>query len=103
MLVTAAGCGGEGSSGSADPGQTSNGDISTRDPRSDCLFNSALISGYALQYKQEKGAYPLSIEEMVPEFLQKMPVCPAGGTYRLITGEGLSDVECSVHGVNSYQ
>lgn len=99
LLLGAIGCDSNSGVNSDQPSSTGQ---PARGEMTDCLSNRAVIAGYALKHKQEKGVYPKTVEEMVPEYLNETPVCPAGGTYKLTAGEGVLEVECSVHGTTTY-
>lgn len=76
----------EGVSGGAGPVETAQA--------SACSANRKTIKSALQAYRAANGEYPDSIELLVPQFLQRLPSCPAGGTYRLSGGS----VSCSVHG-----
>lgn len=97
LAVVFAGCGGNGDA--VDSGNGSNGGTSSGGPigqaeTTSCEANRAIISAAARQYQAMEGAYPTSLQQLAPGYLQSVPVCPSGGTYTL---QG-SSVTCSVHG-----
>lgn len=54
------------------------------------------IATASRRYAVERGGFPASINDLVPDFLPSAPSCPAGGSYALGTPEGDPPV-CSVH------
>ncbi|MGV8122218.1 MAG: DUF3352 domain-containing protein [Candidatus Xenobiia bacterium LiM19] len=46
-----------------------------------CKINMHEISGELGRYHKKEGNYPPSIETMKENFIEGLPVCPAGGTY----------------------
>jgi len=92
-----AGCGGNGdavdSSNDSGSGTSDGGPVGQAESAA-CAANRATISSAARQYQAMEGAYASSLQQLVPGYLQSVPVCPSGGTYTL---QG-STVTCSVHG-----
>lgn len=66
--------------------------------RGACLDNMRTITSAAMQYKAATGSYPQTIEELIPNYMRKMPVCRAAGTYTMTIGASGPNVSCSVHG-----
>ena len=91
--VIAAGCGGSGETASTND-TASQGGVEGQADAAACSANRRMISSASQQYFSMEGAYPASIQVLVPGYLQSVPACPSGGTYRL---QG-SSVTCSVHG-----
>jgi hypothetical protein len=99
-LIAIVGCG---SSGAGDPSDTGGGNMEGDDstqvtlPSTEataCAANRRIISTAAKSYQAVEGKAPSSIQQLVPEYLQSVPTCPAGGRYTL-SG---TTVTCSVHG-----
>jgi competence protein ComGC len=67
--------------------------------RKTCKSNMRTVISVSDIYCAENEEYPTSIGQLVPEYMKKEPVCPAGGIYR-VTGGGSSPLEitCSEHG-----
>jgi hypothetical protein len=64
-----------------------------------CFDNLRTIDGAIMQYSAaNNGSYPQTIEELIPNYIRKMPVCPEGGVYTMTTGGRVPDVRCSIHG-----
>jgi competence protein ComGC len=62
-----------------------------------CFSNERMIEGAAqTSIADHDGVSPTSLAELVPDYLQAVPRCPAGGNYSFDTGDGT--VTCSVHG-----
>ena len=59
-----------------------------------CAATRKLIESALQSYRFAQGEYPSSLLQLVPQFLQKIPTCPSGGTYDFSGGS----VTCSVHG-----
>ena len=68
----------------------------------ECLDNRRTISSAALQYEAGTGSYPLTIDELIPQYIKAMPVCPDDGIYSIIIGSSGPKVSCSVHGTSDY-
>ena len=51
--------------------------------------NLRTIDSVVAVYYATKGSYPTDINQLVPEFLHKIPTDPAGGTYYLTTEGGV--------------
>jgi hypothetical protein len=96
VAVFAVGCGGGGDGDTASNGSegTSRGGPVGQADAAACAANRRIISSAAQQYYAIEGAYPNSIQALVPKYLQGVPACPSGGRYTL---QG-STVTCSVHG-----
>lgn len=60
-----------------------------------CVTQLDAISVACQEYAREHGGFPKTLEELVPDYLESIPVCPAGGTYTLGTPEG-SPPTCSI-------
>jgi hypothetical protein len=91
LVALVAGCTSE--SDSAEPTQPRGGPVGQADEAA-CAANRKLIESAVQQYYGLEGVYPTSIQQLVPEYLEKVPSCPGGGTYTL-TG---TKVICSIHG-----
>lgn len=67
-----------------------------------CLNNLRQLSAACDQYAIENGKAPADLHELTGagKLLDRLPVCPAGGEYRLASGgtEGVTRVSCTVHG-----
>lgn len=59
-----------------------------------CAANRRAIESALQAYQAANGKPPSSLQQLVPQYLQKLPSCPAGGSYQL-SG---TTVSCSVHG-----
>lgn len=96
LALLAVGCGGGGEpAGEAGSGaQADTGSPVGQAEVAACAANRRAISSAAQQYQAVKGQAPASVQQLVPEFLPSIPVCPSGGTYSL-SG---TRVVCSVHG-----
>lgn len=94
VLVLAAGCGG-GNGGNAAVGEetVSSGPVDKADSAA-CAANRSILSTAAQHYYATEGAYPASIQALVPGYLQSVPACPSGGRYTLQENKAT----CSVHG-----
>jgi predicted small secreted protein len=91
LAVVLAGCG---SSPSGEGTQRpTEGPVGAADEAA-CAANRRTIASCVQQYYGLEGKYPTSIQQLVPKYLDSVPVCPAGGTYSL-SG---TTVYCSVHG-----
>ncbi len=67
--------------------------------RKTCKSNMRNIISASETYYVENMEYPTSIGQLVPEYMKKEPVCPSGGTYRIIgSGPFTIEVDCSKHG-----
>lgn len=44
-----------------------------------------------------RGAFPLSVDELVPEYIAQNPVCPAHGTYSLDPDDGVATCSLGEH------
>jgi hypothetical protein len=53
-------------------------------------------------YNAQYGSYPTSVGDLVPEFMEKVPVCPEVGTLDSYTfiggGDSPPTISCSYHG-----
>lgn len=70
-----------------------------------CFANQRVVAGAVQVYlaENEGAAPPADWQQaaalLVPGIIQKMPTCPAGGTYSLTSApDGTTVVSCSVHG-----
>ena len=63
----------------------------------ECAMNLDAIATACKKYAAEKGGFPATLTELVPDYLPSVPACPAGGTYTLGTPEG-DPPTCSVAG-----
>ncbi len=100
LAMAAAGCGGGGEAadgnGAGDNGASGSSllEPERQAETASCAANRRTISSMVQQYAAMEGAYPTSIQKLVPDYLQSVPSCPSGGTYSLQGGT----VVCSVHG-----
>ena len=96
IAMAFAGCGNGDAvdSGSGNGGGTSDGGPVGQAEATACAANRKAISSAVQQYYNLEGAYPSSIQQLVPGYLKSVPACPSGGTYTL---RG-NTVTCSVHG-----
>jgi hypothetical protein len=94
VAIFTAGCGSGGDATSNQNGETNQGGPIGQADATACAANRKMISSAAQQYYIMEGAYPTSIQALVPEYLQSVPACPSGGKYTL---QG-STVTCSIHG-----
>lgn len=96
LAILAAGCGGEnGTAGNTGTGVHPAENTPTGQAESAaCAANRRAISSAVQQYQAVEGQPPASIQQLVPGYLQSVPVCPSGGTYTL-SG---TRVVCSIHG-----
>ena len=69
----------------------------TRKRAAECGMTLEAISAACRQHASERGAFPASLETLVPDYLPEMPACPSVGTYTLGTPEGDPPV-CSIPG-----
>jgi len=69
-------------------------------PEEICYMNQRSIDGAIKAYKEEKGEYPKSLEDLkkVPYLAGTMGSCPEGGKYIWIPGDP-PQVKCSKHGI----
>ncbi len=93
-MAVLSGCGGNGDSAAEAGGEAQPGGAVGAAEAAACAENRSLISSAAKRYEMLEGAYPDSLQELVPGYLQSVPSCPSGGSYRLQGGT----VTCSVHG-----
>jgi competence protein ComGC len=61
-----------------------------------CFANERMVEGAAQSYLADNGALPKSVEALVPELIQTVPVCPSGGAYSWDSTSG--KYTCSKHG-----
>lgn len=94
VAFLAAGCGGGGDSSPDQDGNTARGGPVGQADATACAANRSAVSSAAQAYYSVEGAYPASMQALVPGYLQSVPACPAGGRYTL---QG-SAVTCSIHG-----
>lgn len=68
-------------------------------PKEVCYMNQESIGGAIKAYRQEKGEYPRSIEDLkrVPHLAGTVGRCPEGGKYIWIPGDP-PQVKCTKHG-----
>ena len=68
--------------------------------KAECIDNVKAFEVAVVQYGIANNyAWPQTIEELIPQYIGEMPVCPGGGTYTLNL-DGTSPVaSCSVHGI----
>ncbi|MDD5634619.1 MAG: prepilin-type N-terminal cleavage/methylation domain-containing protein [Candidatus Omnitrophica bacterium] len=73
----------------------------TRAQRGACIANLRQIDGaktlYALDNNLASGD-ACAMTDLVPLYIQRTPICPAGGTYTPGTIAPAGDPTCSVHG-----
>ncbi|MDY6794027.1 MAG: hypothetical protein SWK76_01905 [Actinomycetota bacterium] len=96
LAIMLAGCGGNGGSGESGTEATSEstgGPVSTAESTA-CATNRRAIEATIQQYYAIEGEYPTSLQQLVPEYMQSIPTCPAGGTYTLQD----TRVVCTLHG-----
>jgi Tfp pilus assembly protein PilE len=62
-----------------------------------CAMNLESIANACKRHASEKGGFPARLPELVPDYLDAVPACPAGGTYTLGTPEG-DPPTCSIPG-----
>ena len=62
-----------------------------------CALNLEALAGACKKYASEKGGYPSAPSNLVPDYLESVPACPAGGVYSLGTAEG-DPPACSIPG-----
>jgi hypothetical protein len=95
LAVLLTGCGGNenATTDQNNGGTSSEGPVGQAEATA-CAANRRAISSAAQQYFAVEGAYPSSIQQLVPDYLTSVPTCPSGGTYTL---QGKT-VTCSVHG-----
>lgn len=61
-----------------------------------CFANQRVLYGGVQMYLLENDSPPATFDELVPDIIAEVPVCPAGGIYTLdVTTR---EVSCSVHG-----
>ncbi len=83
-----AGCGGEKKSGEKTTGGVTEGElpealknIKGKSESAAREANLNAINSAIQTYFMENGQYPSSIEQLVPRYLQSIPIDPAGGVY----------------------
>jgi uncharacterized protein YceK len=89
IMLTVAGCG----SSAEQLTNPTEGPVAQADSAA-CAANRRTIESALQQYSAFEGKKATSIQQLVPKYVQSMPVCPAGGTYSI---QG-STVTCSIHG-----
>ncbi len=62
-----------------------------------CAMNLDAIAAACKKHAAERGGFPAALADLAPDYLETVPVCPAGGTYTLGTPEG-DPPTCSVPG-----
>jgi Tfp pilus assembly protein PilE len=62
-----------------------------------CAMNLDAIAVACRRHAQDKGGFPGTLADLVPDYLGKVPACPSGGTYTLGTPIG-DPPTCSVPG-----
>lgn len=67
----------------------------TREHAATCGMTLEVIHAASRQYAEDQGHFPPRLEDLVPDYLTKVPACPAGGAYALGTPEGRPPT-CSV-------
>lgn len=67
-----------------------------------CLANMRMIRSAVGVYETSCGTYPTALGELVPEFMEAIPICPEVGTpdsYTLVGGGNAPlTISCSYHG-----
>ncbi|WP_287152639.1 prepilin-type N-terminal cleavage/methylation domain-containing protein [Candidatus Solincola tengchongensis] len=67
-----------------------------------CQANVRAMKSAAGVYNARYGSYPTSIGQLVPEFMEEVPICPEVGTPTSYTfiggGEAPPTISCSFHG-----
>ena len=63
----------------------------------ECAMNLDAIEIACKKYAADKGGYPPSLADLVPEYLGTLPACPSGGTYAIGTPDGMPST-CSIPG-----
>ncbi len=67
-----------------------------------CRANVRVLKSAVGVYNARNGSYPTSIEELVPEFVSRVPQCPEVGTpdsYTFIGGgDAPPTISCAFHG-----
>jgi hypothetical protein len=62
-----------------------------------CQINLSTIDKAVLQYSDDSnGNYPTAISDLVPKYLESIPVEPSGGTYFLDTNDRIPRAACSL-------
>lgn len=51
----------------------------------------------SIVYASENGQFPSSLDDLTPNCLPELPVCPSGGAYTLGTADGMPPT-CSIPG-----
>ena len=92
-VVFVSGCGGGGDAAEERNGDAERGGPVGQADAAACASNRNIVSAAAQQYYYTEGAYPTSIQALVPGYLQSVRVS-AGGTYALWE----STATCSIHG-----
>ena len=62
-----------------------------------CALNLDALAGACRKFASEKGGYPSALSDLIPDYLESIPTCPAGGAYSLGAPEGVPPA-CSVPG-----
>ena len=70
-----------------------------RSQASICINNLRQIDGTKNHYALENGNSVPALTDMAPDYIKKIPICPAGGTYSVGTLDNLSS--CSLGGTHS--
>ena len=63
----------------------------------ECAMNLDAVATACKKYASEKGGFPKTLSALVPDYLDAVPRCPAGGTYALGAPEG-DPPSCSIPG-----
>jgi hypothetical protein len=94
VTILASGCGGGGDAASSGEAPASSGGPVGQADVAACKANRSIIATASDHYYAMEGAYPRSVQDLVPGYLQSVPTCPSGGSYVL---QG-NTVTCTVHG-----
>ena len=61
----------------------------------ECAMHLDAIGNACKRHASDKGGFPATLAELVPDYLPAVPTCPSGGTYTMGTPEG-DPPACSV-------
>ncbi|MEW6276789.1 MAG: prepilin-type N-terminal cleavage/methylation domain-containing protein [Bacillota bacterium] len=62
-----------------------------------CQANLRILDSAAAQYMANNGSYPASLDALAPNYVQRIPSCPGGGTYNYTQATGRTTCSIANH------